>query len=353
MFAATGARSIGRDELRSPASSPRSSPGPDLTEFLRSRIHTEFTFTTQDTEAEEPREDAAGSNDEAEIVLFAGPKNTTQSQRVRLSSPGAGTGEPGLLVKKPRSYYFADEVTSKQREEYKAAAVSGRDVLDMSKVPWPGCALPWKVRTITPAGLKKMVLVGHPPALVELEDQVQKRRRKGKKSRVAVRKKLQAAKDKQAELARLAQEKEETEREKRTRRNREKKVKRKARDKAKKEGAAGPEDSEAGIKTGHAMLMLGLRIEFYDYQVEPYWKELAWEYYLCPNTRNQKYDHDPKFKAGEEESSCFSRLGGEWFVDIRSGATAQTLAHLDHLFKRVVHRDADYGNGRSLSDPHA
>ncbi|KAJ4348024.1 uncharacterized protein N0V89_009396 [Didymosphaeria variabile] len=231
---------VGRAELRSPVSSPRSSPDPELAQFLKSRIQDEFIFTNHEDDAEGLREDAVASDEEAELVLFAGPSQTAESHKIRLSSPDA-TGEPGLLVKKPRSYYFTDEITSEKEEEYKAAAVTGSDVLNMAKLPWPGCALPWKVHTITPAGLKKNVLVGHPPTLVEVEDKNKQRTRKGKKSRIALRKKMQAADDKQAEQARIAQEKEEAEREKRTRRNREKKVKRKAREQAKKEAAAGPE----------------------------------------------------------------------------------------------------------------
>jgi hypothetical protein len=214
-----------------------------VTEFLRSRIQSDFVFTTRDDDVEDTRADAAGSSDEAELVLFAGPLQPGESHRIRLSSPEANA-DPGFLVKKPRSYYIADEVTSEKEAEYTASAVTGADVLNMAKIPWPACVLPWKVRTITPAGLKKIVLVGRPPAVVpvEVEEITKKKTRKGKKSRIALRKKMQATNDKQAEQARLAQEKAEADREKRTRRNREKKVKRKAREQAKKEAAAGPED---------------------------------------------------------------------------------------------------------------
>lgn len=148
-----------------------------------------------------------------------------------------------MRVKKPRSYYFADEVTGEKEEGYAAAAVTAADVLGMAKIPWPDCAVPWKVRKITPAGLKQIVLLGHPRVSVEVEEQIRKKTRKGKKSRIALRKKMQATNDKQAEQARLAKEKEEADREKRTRRNREKKVKRKAREQAKKGAAANTEDT--------------------------------------------------------------------------------------------------------------
>lgn len=235
--------SVGREALQSPESSPRSSPDPDLTELFRSRIQSEFTYTTVHDSFENAENNVGESDEEAELVLFAGPSQTGESHKIRLSSPDAGTGEPGLLVKRPRSYYFADEVTSEKEEEYKAVAVTGREVIGMSQIPWPGCAMPWKVRKLTPAGMIKAVLIGHPPTLVELEEQAKKKTRKGKKSRIALRKKMQAAENRQTEQARLAKEKEEAEREKRTRRNREKKVKKKAREKAKKVTANGPEET--------------------------------------------------------------------------------------------------------------
>ena len=228
---------VRRDELQSPTSSPRSSPDPDLEELLRSKISTQFDFTT--TTEEIAPEDGHSDEDETELRLFAAPSNAPadappQTYKIRLSSPTADSGEPGFLVKKPRSYYFADKPTSEEEAAFQAAAVDGKSVLELSQLPWPGCALPWKVRRISPAGMSREVLVGHPPMLATVDDRVQKRTRKSKKTRIATRKKLQATKEKQSEQARLAQEKEEAEREKKTRRNREKKLKKKAKDQAKK-----------------------------------------------------------------------------------------------------------------------
>ncbi|KAF1833163.1 hypothetical protein BDW02DRAFT_501354 [Decorospora gaudefroyi] len=234
MFELPDAKRVRREELQSPASSPRASPDPDLEALLRSKINTQFNFTTTKNSVEDVAYD---EEEETELRLFATPSNATpQTHKIRLSSPSADNGEPGFLVKKPRSYYFVHEPTSKEEGAFRAAAIEGRSVLELSRQPWPGCALPWKVRTISSAGIRKDVLVGHPPKPVTVEEKAEKRTRKGKKARIAIRNKLQASKEKQAERARLAQEKEEAEREKRTRRNREKKVKRKARDQAKKTG---------------------------------------------------------------------------------------------------------------------
>jgi hypothetical protein len=145
-------------------------------------------------------------------------------------------------VKKPRAYYFAEDPTTEEQLRLQAAAIDGKTILELSNLPWPGCALPWKVKKISPAGMQKEVLVGHPPTLVTVEETMNKRTRKGKKTRIAIRKKKVAIQGKREEQARLAKEKEEAEREKKTRRNREKKLKKKAKSQAKKlEGAEGTE----------------------------------------------------------------------------------------------------------------
>jgi hypothetical protein len=186
------------------------------------------------------------------LRLFANTStDAPTTQKIRLSSPGAGSGEPRLIVKKPRSYYFADEPTTGDVQKLEAAAIDAKTIFELSNQPWPGCALPWKVRKISATGLTKEVLVGHPPMLAVVEEIVQKRTRKGKKTRIALRKKMQATKDKREEQAKLAKEKEEAEREKRTRRNREKKIKKKAKSQAKKlegdgDGDGAGEEGEAG-----------------------------------------------------------------------------------------------------------
>ncbi|KAF2263662.1 hypothetical protein CC78DRAFT_617449 [Lojkania enalia] len=240
MFAIPSAKRIRRDQLQSPLSSLRSSPDPTLNELLRSRAHNEFTFTTDQQDSITINAHVESDGEETELRLFAPSCSTApESHKIRISSPDATTREPGFIVKKPRSYYFTAEITSRRERELKASAISGDMIVELSKEPWPGCALPWKVRTISPAGIKKAVLVGDPKTIVRVEERVKKRRRKGKKSRIALRKKLQATKDKKAEQERMTKEKEDAEREKRTRRNREKKVKKKSRDKAKKLAEAG------------------------------------------------------------------------------------------------------------------
>ncbi|EOA88446.1 hypothetical protein ACJQWK_02159 [Exserohilum turcicum] len=254
MFQLPGAKRVRRDELHSPTSSPRSSPDPDLEELLRSKALTEFAYTTTAADDVAAGDAAAHSDEEeTELRLFAAPSNApSQTHKIRLSSPAADGGEPAILVKKPQSYYFADEPTSEEEAAFQAAAIDGKGVLELAKLPWPGCALPWKVRTISPAGMKREVLVGHPPMLATVEEKAHKRTRRSKKSRIAVRQKLQAAKEKESEQARLAQEKEEAEREKKTRRNREKKLKKKAKEQAKKAADGGSETVAGGAEANPA-----------------------------------------------------------------------------------------------------
>ena len=226
---------VRRDELQSPTSSPRSSPDPEIIALLRSRIQQEYTFTAVETDTALTKNVPHSDGEEAELQLFAASPNATpKTYKIRLLSPDASVGEIGFKVKKPRSYYFADEPTTEEKFALQAAAIDEKALLELSKEPWPACTLPWKVHKISAAGMKKEVLIGHPPNLFTVEEKVRKRTRKNKKTRIAIRKKLQASKHKQEEKARLAQEQEEAEREKRTRRNREKKVKKKAREKAKK-----------------------------------------------------------------------------------------------------------------------
>jgi hypothetical protein len=237
-------------DLHSPASSARSTPDPELEELLRTRLRDQFIFTTTETDEIELQDAAASDEEETELRLFASTSgNAPTSHKIRLTSPGAGSGEPGFIVKKPRAYYFAEDPTAEGQLQLQAAAIDGRTILDLSNLPWPGCALPWKVKKISPAGMQKEVLVGHPPILVAVEETVHKRTRKGKKTRIAIRKKKVAIQGKREEQARLAKEKEEAEREKKTRRNREKKLKKKAKSQAKKlEGAEGTEGAAEHVE---------------------------------------------------------------------------------------------------------
>ncbi|KAF2129181.1 hypothetical protein P153DRAFT_376442 [Dothidotthia symphoricarpi CBS 119687] len=234
MYDISSAKRVGRDELHSPVSSPRSSPDPDLQDRLRLRLDNAYTFTTTDIDLPDANDAANTDDDETELRLFATPANAApQTLKIRLSSPGAGNAEPSMFIKKPRSYYFADDPTSEEDDALHAAAMDGQAVLELSKQPWPGCALPWKVRILPTADTRRAMLAAQPIIPATVDEKVHKRARKGKKTRIAIRKKLQASK-----------EKEEAGREKRTRRNREKKLKKKAKGQAKKQSGDGVQDAD-------------------------------------------------------------------------------------------------------------
>ena len=235
-----------RADLYSPAPSPRSSPDPELEHLLRARFEHDFTFTTI-AQHDVVAPDAGKSDDEVELRLFATPLNAAPTvHTIRLSSPGA-RGEAGFLIKKPRTYYFAEDPSAADAANLRAAAVDAKTVLELSSTPWLGCALPWKVLRISAAGMQKSVLIPHPQVTVTAADTVPKRTRLGKKSRIALRKKLAALRFKGEDDARVAKKKEEAAREKKIRLNREKKLKRRAKKQAKRiDGTVEATMDEAG-----------------------------------------------------------------------------------------------------------
>lgn len=140
------------------------------------------------------------------------------------------------------SYYHTGELDPTRAKEYEVAAVTGADVLAMSKLSCTGCAYPWKVVNV-PASQAKAALAAaaaqNSAAEAFLPDIAKKRTRLGKKDRIKKRQKMAKIKAKKEEEGKSKEEKERLEREKKARRNREKKFKKRARDKAKK--AAGKE----------------------------------------------------------------------------------------------------------------
>ena len=122
--------------------------------------------------------------------------------------------------------------------------------------------------------------------------------------------------------------------------------------------------AQAGIAEGYAILMLGPRVEFYEYKAKPEWEERDRGYYLGPDLEDGEYVAD---RDAALETSCFSKLGGggtereksdgkrgdlgdrSWAVDVREGSASQALGAVDSLFKSVVGRDVLYrGDTRCL-----
>lgn len=123
---------------------------------------------------------------------------------------------------------------------------------------------------------------------------------------------------------------------------------------------------QAGILEGYAILMLGPRIEFYNYQAKPEWEEKDWDYYIGPDPEDVDYVPDPEAAL---ETSCFSRLGNSvadcekidinrgdfgdrsWAVDVREGSPTRVFDAVDSLWRNVVGRDVHYRGGYSLPGP--
>ncbi|KAF7595067.1 hypothetical protein BBP40_007270 [Aspergillus hancockii] len=274
MFALPNAKRVRRDEILSPSSSRSSSPQPEDTltsgyERLGALLNLDSLIQPeqQPGQADSQGVDKAQEQEEAEeqefeFRLFSAPardttvhtqaksapkagdeKNEgagTQKLRIRLRSPTPGAGDlsDGQLVKSFRGwdYYFTapgllsgskedDPQLAARRKRFEEVAVSGQQLGEWAKVPWPGCHLPWRVirlkrhQTKLPRDLKDTFT-----AVYVAEPQVRdpkSRKKPGKKRRLQLRKRNTAA----------AQAKQ-TEAEKRNRKNRERKIKRrqKARD---------------------------------------------------------------------------------------------------------------------------
>jgi hypothetical protein len=176
--------------------------------------------------------------DEVEFRLFA-PTSTHPDgvvSRIRVKSPEP-SNDP-VVIPRPDSYYFASEPTAAQKARFSYSAVSGADVLSRSRAPWPGCYLPWRVITISSSGKVLRQLKKHASASLEDDDVMRKRKRKGKKARIAIRKKIAADKECAGREAMSKEEREIQEKIKRAKRNHEKKVKQRERNKRKKAEAA-------------------------------------------------------------------------------------------------------------------
>jgi len=192
-------------------------------------------------QAPEPAEHAQTCENEeedgVEFRLFAAPAKDANgaSQKIRYQSPKADDRPPGLVNPyRDRGYYFAAELSAEQRAQYASVVLSTQDVVALSKQPWPGAHLPWRVTRLSASGRVISALKSHASAPAAVNDEGRKRARPGKKARIAARKKLAAKRVKEELASQSRAEKEVADREKRTQRNREKKVKKKQRDKVKK-----------------------------------------------------------------------------------------------------------------------
>lgn len=251
-------RSITRSELLSGSRSP--SPPSDDEALERLRNLNTLQFATKDVPMDDAPAVPSAEDEDEEMMfqLFAPSKPTTATtqtepqpvaQKIRIRSPSLdpatfGFTHPG----RPTTFYLAEPLGGTAKAEIEASAISGKQVLELSTLPQPGCAYEWKVLHIPTAQVSRAARIAaaeQAPAgfsrLGKFEAPA-RRRRAGKKLRIKIRSKAEAAKAKQQAALQAKDAKEEAEKEKRTRRNREKKVKRKAKEKAKKAEGGGAGD---------------------------------------------------------------------------------------------------------------
>ncbi|KAF2478587.1 hypothetical protein BDY17DRAFT_328123 [Neohortaea acidophila] len=237
-------RVISRSELVSVSGSEDSSPEPTAAESLKTLDafnSTDFTTTTiaADVTANPANE---SEDDELDFRLFsAGAKRQAESGReptavhkIRLRSPSVDSGKAGFIQPERNSdYYFTSPINNVEKQNIILAAVTGKQVQERAKQPWPGSAYPWKVLHLSSTHLHKSMRRPIPAVFSKVVDDSspKKRTRPGKKYRIRVRAKKAAS---EAAVA----SKELAERENRARKNREKKLKKRARDKVKKAAAA-------------------------------------------------------------------------------------------------------------------
>ncbi|KAK4250263.1 hypothetical protein C7999DRAFT_38775 [Corynascus novoguineensis] len=205
---------------------------------------------------------------EFEFRLFSTPAVTTATT----TDATAGAAQPPPLPKvvlvpdeveeaydgpaisrRPLSCYIRGELSTREREQFQVAAVSGRDVLAWAAQRAWGLEVPWRVTRVT-VSVGKIGGKGTASAVVDRgegggEGRNRKKTRPGKKKRIVLRKRDKIKKEKEAEAEKLKMSKEEHLREKKKRLNREKKLKRRQKEREKKMAAKG---AAAGGQTGAA-----------------------------------------------------------------------------------------------------
>ncbi|ROW02639.1 hypothetical protein VSDG_01605 [Cytospora chrysosperma] len=276
MFEVPNAKRVRRDELydsSSDADSNSSQNGAEDAE-LRARFNEQLSnllgldlsppepAAEQDADPDSAQrqggaEEHEGKHEEEEFEfrLFSTSSKTAAPTKVVLSASD-DEGEQGegafLMPARPVTYYMAGEPTPEQREGYQQAAVTAEDILaGAGKRAW-GLERPWRVVKITVSSGKSP---GGPRGVVSAtltakgqEDEGAKRKRPGKKRRIAMRIKAKA------ERAQVDQKmsKEEHLREKKKRLNREKKLKRRAKERQQRLAARGNGEGGEGTQAGSA-----------------------------------------------------------------------------------------------------
>jgi hypothetical protein len=197
----------------------------------------------EEDNADENPEVQDDGREEYDFCLFGGA-GAAASTKVVLEDDSAPAGEGGIRTERPRSFYLATKASPDEKQQYEFAAVTGDQVLEMSRLRWWGMEYPWRVTHITTA-LTETKKGGGENGVTDSKDGQQgtetKRRRPGKKRRIAMRNKERVKKSKAEVAAKKAEEKEEHIKEKKKRLNRLKKLRKRAKNKEQKLAQGGGE----------------------------------------------------------------------------------------------------------------
>ncbi|KAK0670440.1 hypothetical protein QBC41DRAFT_221578, partial [Cercophora samala] len=216
-----------RQKLSSLLAINLAAPPPDETEG-------DISMADADQETQPPPENEANQEEEFSFRLFS----SAPTQKVVLApqEDDINTSTEDVPFKeRPLSYYIQEPLTPEQKEQIRHSAMSGQDILALSKQRAWGLEVPWRVTKIEIVSTKKSTNAAAGGTAVEEEDR--KKKRPGKKTRIKLR--IREQKRKEEEGKKLT--KEEHLKEKKKRLNREKKLKRRQKEKAKKaaNGTAG------------------------------------------------------------------------------------------------------------------
>ncbi|RFU78823.1 hypothetical protein TARUN_3390 [Trichoderma arundinaceum] len=240
------AKSLGLDESAYRAPKPQNIlPTPAKPQANVKRDDEELS-SDADSEPDTPAENSpVNEGGEAEDESYAFRLFSTAGPAPKVVLENNDRVEEGKLIRgRPLSYYLVTDISPEQKQRYEMAAVSGEDVIARSQVRAWGLELPWRVTTIKAT---RKAGPGEGARAIHVEDEQQvKRKRPGKKRRVAMRTKARAkAKEEEATKQKMA-DKEEHIKEKKRRLNRLKKLRKRAKKKAEKgeDGEAGGESDE-------------------------------------------------------------------------------------------------------------
>ncbi|KAK2591014.1 Factor arrest protein 11 [Conoideocrella luteorostrata] len=197
------------------------------------------------THEDQGHDDTDSELGEFEFRLFS----SAAPSKIVLEDENAPLGEGALAHPRPPSFYAVKNIPGELKREYQYAAVSGHDIIMRSHRPSWGMELPWRVTKINIA--RQVPKAGEEDTAANLKDEeVQgKRKRPGKKSRIAARANTRKAREMEDARKKDALDKEEHLKEKKKRLNRAKKLRKKAKSKEMKGAEGSGRSAASGIQS--------------------------------------------------------------------------------------------------------